>query len=162
MPRVACPHVHKLDKTNDVLRPGKMSRHFLDLIFILTATHDTVDFHRIESSGFSSFYAPKHISWAKGGSIAHGLKYICVHRIEAHRHAIESCLFEVPRKSRKQHSIRRQREIDLQRSQHFDQRRQPFSEERLSARESDLLNTCRDETASEASNFLETHDFGSR
>ena len=152
--------VHVFDEAQDVAAALEPARHRQDFPFVHAALDDHVDLDRRETRVGSGIDAFQDLCDGEI-RVVHRAKNAVVDRVEAHRHSVQPCGFELARLSCEQRAVGRQCQVEtVDRGEHFDQPLQIATEQGLAAGEPDLLDAMRVEQPREARDLLEGQQVG--
>jgi len=137
-----------------------MPRHRQDLAVVRAALDDHIDLDRRESGRLGGCDAVEDGAGGKVG-VVHALEQCIVERVEANGDAGQAGRFQVVCFARKQRAVGGQREVERpsigrrQGSESLDELLDAFAQQRLAARESNLVDAMCNEDAREPLDFFE-------
>ena len=143
------PDVHVLDEAQDVAGAAKVPRELDDLVLVDAALDDGVHLDA-ETGGGGGRDAVEHAADGEA-DVVHGAERLVVERVEADGDALEAGGDERLGLLGQQRAVRRQRHVEAaERGQALDQQLEVAAQQRLAARDPDLLDAVRDERAARA------------
>ncbi len=160
-PAVGRAHIHVFDEAQGHARALEVARHGQDLVFIGAALDHHVDLDVGQARGLGRLDAGQHVG-DREVHVVHAAEHRVVQPVQAHGDAVQARVLERAGLAGQQGAVGGQRQVQrlaagrAQGGELLHQRFHVLAQQRLAARQPDLLHAVLHEQACRARDFLET------